>query len=1145
MHEVLMDLVSRRCPACGQALPPEFRFCGYCGTPLGEQADGGSTRSSLSGERREVTVMFVDVTNFTAASHTMDSEQVFTWMEETIGLLAEVVDRYEGTIDKFTGDGLMALFGVPTAHENDPERAVLASLEMQQVLAPVRARVAAEYGVDFQVRIGLNTGPVIAGNIGGAKHTEYTVLGDTVNLASRLESAAAPGTVLVSASTYARTAPLFAYQVLPPLSVKGVPEHLSTYRPLGKAAQAGALRGIAGLHAPLIGRLDDLSRMQESLDALQSDLQRRIVFISGEAGMGKSRLIAEFQRRSEHLPVRIFQASCLAHTRRTPLWLVGELLRNMLGCSLTDTSETRFAALDMFLNRYGLPTDELRPYLLNAFGDGDRYPEIAARLSTLDAAILQRQTQTAVRRAFAALTQTGPLVLICDDLHWIDPASRDFLQYLIETSVDWPLMFVLASREVHLDWMPSTASDNPNLLLEISLRALVVDEGRALVDALLHRAVGEDRDLAIAIVQRAEGNPFYIEEIIRMLIEQGALALEDDAWMVAPHALEILGGVPTSLRELILARFDRLEHNRRSLLQQIAVIGRAAPERLIARLTGTDLEQTSFLLSDLGDRGLLTPMLAGIELGYAFQHALVQDAIYGTLMHRDRRRFHTLAAEAIVDLECWDIEERTEVLAFQYAESDTPKLAIPLLVEVAGRTERRFAGETAVHHYRRALSLMETYPAGHSQLAIRARIGMGRTLKFMGSFSDAGVQLEEALDRLQIAILPREEWLASCVEVLGELGDVRMREGQLERAVTHLEQGLRFFDSENDVRLPINAWLALMHRLASVRLRQGQIERALELAETAVDQADLSADPITLASLYGILGGVHYEQDQLDEAVAYTERSLDRYQSVGYTPGTASAYTNLGSLYYAQGRWQMALASLEQANQLRQAIGYMPEQALTVANLGLVRLAMGDFTQARHDLERSRMISRQIGDDFTLVRAEIGLGHLELNQDRLAEASAHLAEVDIREQAAGDDEMIQAGWLRALIAGRIGQVDEGLSLAEAALEQARATGLVEQEAECLRVLGELHGRGSNFARSVDFLRQAITHCRQRGDSYQLGQALATMGEVYLWWADTVPEARDLYLDEARTYFAEAIEQLEAIGAAHDVARSRASLQLAA
>jgi len=413
--------IAQRCPACDRPAPRGNRFCVKCGASLerGATSPTVSARRPATGPltaRREVTVLFLDVTNFTAASHGLDSEDVFAWIDETMRLLASVVRKYEGTIDKFTGDGLMALFGAPEAHENDPERAVRAALEMQQIVRPLRERILRKHGFDFQMRIGLNTGTVVAGSVGGA-FAEYTVLGDTVNLASRLEKAAEPGTILVSESTYQRTRPFFEYAILPTLYVKGMPEPVQSYRPMHLRQRPGTVRGIPGLHVPMIGRQRSLERLRVALNDVIQEGQSRFAVITGEAGLGKSRLVAEFRALLSQSDVRFYLGSCLAYARSTPLWVLADILRDILHISSVDPGDIQREAVRAYLNQIGLSDQEMLPYLANVLGLGQTDRDIEARLQLMDASMLQRQTHSALRQIFLAEARRGPTVLVFEDLH--------------------------------------------------------------------------------------------------------------------------------------------------------------------------------------------------------------------------------------------------------------------------------------------------------------------------------------------------------------------------------------------------------------------------------------------------------------------------------------------------------------------------------------------------------------------------------------------------------------------------------------------------------------------------------------------------------------------------------------------------------
>lgn len=1110
----------RQCPICQRFIPEDHRFCGYCGAQL-----DSATQAERAGSQREATVLFLDVTNFTAASHTMDSEQVFAWVDETMRLLAAVVDRYEGHVNKFTGDGLMALFGVPRAHENDPERAVHAALEMQQILAPLRARVSDERGFDFQVRIGINTGPMVAGTIGGERHSEYTVLGDAVNLASRLEKAALPGTTLVSASTYARTAPLFAYEAQPPLQVKGVAEPLQTYRPLGPAAQPGSLRGIRGLTARLVGRDHDLERLRLLLAALCADGRRRVASVSGAAGIGKSRLVAELRAAAAPLPLRFCGCACLSHTRDSPLYLAGELLRAVIGAPARPADAS--GALEAFARARSLPP-EVRPYLAYALGiepDGE-----AAQLpAALEPAMLQRQVAAAMRQALVAAAEHAPLTILCDDLHWADTPSRGVLRALIETTADARLAFVLVSREPEADLLPADLGDDGSV--GVRLAPLSPDAGHALVGAMLGQPASDSFDLARRILERAAGNPLYIEELIRMLIEQGGLVLGPQGWAAASHAVDLLTAVPGGLRDLILARFDRLPPDKRSLLQRLAVVGRAAPLGLLARLDGGDPATTGLRLDDLAARGFLDGDAAG-EGGCGFQHVLVQDTIYETILRRDRRQLHTLAAEAIVAEGCWGAEERTEALARQYGESATPHLAIPYLLEAARWAEGRFAGDTAAQHYRRAIALMAEHPSGHAWGGLVARLGLARALKATGALAEAGQALEDAAERLQASLAERAARRELAIRLFAELAEVRMREGQLERAADYAQAGLAVLD-QGDAPAPPGARRLLQYHLASVRLRQGQLGEALALARAAAHDTASADDPLTLASVYRVLAGVLYEQNRLDEAVSYVERSLPIYAQLGYTPGTAAAYDNLGSLNYTRGQWPAALASFEQALRLRQTIGYMPDQALTLANLGFLHLAMGDHARAVEALASSRAISARLGEELGLVRATFGLAHLALIGGRLDEAASHLADAASHLEAVSDDEIIQVRWLQALVCAHQGELAAAERLADEALQLAREALRPEQETEALRALAVVRAEQGRLALAEALAEAAETLCREHGDAYQLSLARLDLGCI----RTRTPARRAA----ARQALAGAADGLAALGAAFDLARARAAL----
>ena len=726
------------CPTCGQPVPASGKFCGQCdvrlsesqlGATVGDLAQRGeqvqqalsalmptslaarinAAAIEIAGERREVTVLFLDITNSTAMAHVLDSEDIYLLTDEAMRLLAEVVYKYEGTIDKYTDDGLMALFGAPVAHENDPERAVRAALEMHAVLQPLRKRFKQAYGLDLQARIGINTGRVVVGQVGSDLHMEYTVIGDTVNLADRLQSAAEPGTILVSFATYQRTRPFFRYETLPPFMIKGKPHLIRAFRPLGLRARPGRVRGLPGLQVPMIGRQDALARLQNALTEVCQHHHNQIVLITGEAGVGKSRLVAELcssVAQPDAPDVNFYQGNCLTYARSKPLWLMANVLRDIMRLSDTDPVEVQRETLQTYLSHTGLASNDVTPYLTNVLGLGQTDARIEARLSHFDDVVLQKLTHAALRQVLLAEARLAPTVLVFEDLHWIDPASRGFLEHLIQTTADAPLMLILVSRELERETiirpLVDAAEKHRGRLVDIQLEPLSETEGQLLVDQLLEQTLGCGRrpcpteGLRRRIAKRSDGNPFYAEEIVRMLMDQGGLVRKDEAWQVLPQANELVRKVPGTLNGLILARFDRLPESLRRTLQKAAVLGASFPVGLIQSLNGASPESIAAQLGALEARQFLVASPFGSEQGYAFRHALVHKAVYSTLLRRDRKKIHERAAQVIEQGAFWTPDEQTEALAYHYAESTDSSKAVPHLIAAAENAARRCAHETAI-----------------------------------------------------------------------------------------------------------------------------------------------------------------------------------------------------------------------------------------------------------------------------------------------------------------------------------------------------------------------------------------------------------------------------------------------------------------
>jgi tetratricopeptide (TPR) repeat protein len=900
----------------------------------------------------------------------------------------------------------------------------------------------------------------------------------------------------------------------------------------------------------MVGRAPELASLRDVLEAMCHGRQPHVALVAGEAGLGKSRLVAEFRASLVDLDVSLYQGAGLAHMRSAPLCAVADLLRDILDTSEIDPVQHQQAALDTYVRQRGLSHDGVWPYLSNVLGLGQRDPQAEARLRQLDAAMLQRQTYAALRQVLLAEARHAPTVLVFEDLQWIDPAARDFLEHIIQTTQalnDLPILLILVSRDSErstvLQSLIAAASKYRDRFLDIRLQALTEVEGAALVDRLIAETTYHATRLKQRIAQRAVGNPFYLEEIIQMLIDQGGLIGDHCPWQVTEQADELLLQVPGTLQGLVMARFDRLPEQLRRVLQKAAVIGRSFPVRLLHALDETHSAIITSQLVELEARQFLIPEPIGPEQGYTFRHGLFQETVYQTLLLSDRQKIHECAARAIERMSFYPADEQVEVLAYHYTESANPDRAVPLLIAAADRAVRRYANEAAIHYYRQAISLMASRLEDYEEQFVPVRVGLGQALTFVGHFAEARQMLREALSHIESLgddSNARFPWHISC---LRELADACHRDGVPDEAIGHLEVGLTLLSHEGSTHHP-RLWHSLMDRLAWIRFRQGRLDDGLLLAQAALSDVDPRRveDPITLASLHNTLGGILWQQGKLLEAVAHVQQSLDLYQMLGYGWGMANAYANLGVLYFTQGAWSHAADSFEHAYALQCEMGYTPAQALSLKNLGLLQMAMGDHTLARQSLESSLAISLQIEDEYGALVAHIGLAHLAITESRFDDASRHIDLAASKPDVAGEDERIQIRWTLALLEAEHDDMAKGIESAKQAIQMAQEARLVELEAECRRVLGMLHRRAGEWVEAEHELQSSAALSAQGKDMYRQGLALHELGSLYEQRSHADTKNCEQWCAAACEAFAGAVDLFEQLGAKYDLRAAQAALE---
>ena len=604
-----VESTTRTCPRCDATVAADARFCANCGQALGEtSADDAELHTRvaaaapaplitkmrnarLTGERKPVTALFADVVGSTTLAEAMDPEDWTAMINEAFDLLSRAVFRYEGTIAQLQGDAMLAFFGAPVAHEDDPERAILAALDMIDATAEFAAQLKQTHGIDFQIRAGINSGPVMVGNVGSDLRYEYTALGDAVNVAARMQTAAQPGTILITEMTRRLTGDTFDLEDLGGIEVKGKAEPIHVFRVLGRKAAPARRRGLAaiGLDSPMVGRDEPLNRLLAAFEIVQAG-RGRVAFVVGEPGIGKSRLLAELRREvSATAPMaRWMEGHCVSYGRSLPYHLLIDLLRSILGISFSaaegDARATLDRELDDLLGAHKAEVADTAPYLADLLGLPLHPGET---IQTEVPGVLQGRYTAATHRLLRGLAARGPLVLVCEDLHWADPASIEVTRMVMPLASQLPILFVGAMRaeadSAGWELMSQARELFGDALTEVRLEPLTEGDSRTLVANLLEIESLPDavRDL---IMRRAEGNPFFVEEVVRMLIGRGVIVEEGNRWV----ATEGVGAIdiPETLHGLLLARIDQLPEAAKRSLRIAAVIGRQFPVRVLERVIG-------------------------------------------------------------------------------------------------------------------------------------------------------------------------------------------------------------------------------------------------------------------------------------------------------------------------------------------------------------------------------------------------------------------------------------------------------------------------------------------------------------------------------------------------------------------------------
>jgi class 3 adenylate cyclase/tetratricopeptide (TPR) repeat protein len=1054
------------CPACKAIIPFGKKFCGECGHTLKEPTETPAidyskpqsytpkfladkiltNRSALEGERKLVTVLFADVANYTAMAEKLDPEEVHQIMDGCFNILMDEIHRFEGTINQFTGDGVMALFGAPLAHEGHAQRACYAALSIQKILENYSEKIKHDYSLDFKMRAGLNSGTVVVASIGDDLRMDYTAIGDTTNLASRMESMAQPGTILLSANSHKLVRDFFEFESLGKLAVKGKEEAQAVYKLIRATAvqtriEAAAAKGLT----TFVGRSRQQQALEDAYEKTQSG-SGQVVGLVGEAGVGKSRLLLELKNILPKGEYTYIEGRCLQYGGNMLYLPILDILRSFLGIEEGDREfiikkklQEKLLQLDEQFKSHLPPLQDL----LSLKIDDEKYPQLNPGQKKIN-------TFEAIRDVLIRDSQNRPVVMAVEDLHWIDKISEEFLNYLIDWLPNTGMLLVLLYRpEYTHQW------GSKSYYSKIGVDQLSMPTSVELVHAILEgdEVAPELREL---ILSRAGGNPLFVEELTCSFLENGSIRKKDHQYALTRKASEIQ--VPDTIQAIIAARIDRVEENLKRIMQMASVIGREFSFRLLQTIMGMREELKSQLLN-LQGLEFISEIRLFPELEYIFKHALTQEVAYSSLLQKRRREIHEKIGAAIEALYPDRLEEYCELLAYHYRRSDNNDKTFEYLNLANLKTAKLNAVEDAKVYFDEAMQLLDSLPDTVENQKRRISLLINNYdvfellfrhkeyLEFLKRYEQMAIDLKhsELLGAFYGRLGLCEWWfgqlnqsaqtLTKAIELCKASGSVEnavwayislqwtyLYKADFDKVLTLQKTALPLLDKQFNLRL--YAWELIVvsnaHQfmgcwneaiseaqkvlkaaeefsdnsvvslaawtLSFTHLLKLDFVRAIEYGRYAVDKAPTPADK---AWAQGTLAFAWCRTGELDKGIGVLASAVQMYQAGGWVPGVVYASTFLGEAYWLNGMYDEARKIINESVDLASRCGIM-------FYLGRSNRILGDIArktnpdQSSAYFEKSISILKEIKAENELALAYAGHGRLYKQQGRQERAREYL-----------------------------------------------------------------------------------------------------------------------------------------------------------
>ncbi|MFO7558541.1 MAG: adenylate/guanylate cyclase domain-containing protein [Desulfobacterales bacterium] len=887
-----------------------------------------TSRSSIEGERKLVTVLFADVANYTALSEKLDPEEVHQIMDGCFKILMDEIHRYEGTINQFTGDGVMALFGAPISHEDHAQRACHAALAVQEAMQSYGEKIKLDCMVDFAMRIGLNSGHVIVGSIGDNLRMDYTAVGDITNLAARLESHATPGTVLISKNTYKMAQEYFEFKSMGEIEVKGkdTPQEAYEIIKISKVEtrlDASAAKGLT----KFVGRKNSMALLQAALEKVRSG-SGQVIGIVGEAGVGKSRLILEFQNRLPAEEYRFLECRCL-HFGGSMIYLP---FLNIIKTYFDISDDDREFIIKKKIRDKALGFEQPLTKAIPAIHDLLSLQIDDEIYSKLDPQSKRERTFEAIRDIFLFESHKKPLILIIEDSHWIDKTSEDVINYLIGWLANSQIMLILLYRpEYTHQW------GSKSYYTKIGLDQLSTESSSQLLEAIFKGdVVPELREL---ILNRAAGNPLFMEELTHSLIENGSVKQENNQYIL--RFTNKNTQIPETIQGIIAARMDRLEDNLKRTMQVASVIGRDFAFRILNTITGMREDLKSYLLNLQGLEFIYEKRLFP-ELEYIFKHALTQEVAYNSLLKNRRKEIHEQIGRAIERIYADRIEEFYEMLAYHYYKSDSFEISAKYLKLAARKARIRGSYMEAISFSKRHVSCLEMLPKNEKILKqlVDARTTLSVYFLNLNYHADAMEAIEPIIDLatktdyrnwlpiiltasgcyqvMTLENLPKGiEELKKAIIVSKEIGDMLSLWvgnhflGLALSSESEFESGAKHFTNALNLSLSDNNKFGISISKGSLALftaGHGKIDLAFKISQELSSLLEDDRDIYTRGIVRGGYGCICYYKGMFDESENALLEAVELCEKTSHISIGAWSALHLGNVYFEKGKYDKAIS---------------------------------------------------------------------------------------------------------------------------------------------------------------------------------------------------------------------------------------------